>query len=689
MAADLLVEIGTEEIPAGFLPPALEQLAEMAREGLERSRIAFGPVKTLGTPRRLVLWVQEVAERQPDAAEERIGPSATVAFDAQGNPTKAAQGFARSAGVPVSELIRVETEKGPYVAVRRRVPGRPTAQVLADLLPQWLGRLHFPKTMRWGTGEATFVRPVHWIVALLGGEVIPVTFAGVSSGRSTRGHRFHHPQLLEVMDAPDYFRKMRDAWVIVDPAERRRLIAEGVEQAAREVGGAALLDEDLLDTVTFLVEYPVPVAGSFEPKYLQLPRELLILTMKTHQKYFAVVDAEGRLLNHFVTVSNTRARDMAVVATGNERVIRARLADARFFYDEDQKVPLEQHAEALKKVVFQSKLGTSWEKVERFRAVAARIAERICPERAAVVDRIARLCKADLVTQMVYEFPELQGIVGREYALRGGEDPAVAAGIQEHYWPTQAGGELPRSPEADCVSLADKLDTVVGCFGVGLIPSGAADPYALRRQTLGVLRILDEKQYRIELGWLVDVSLAQLEAKLTRRPAEVRADVLAFFRGRLEGLLAQRGIPADVALAVLDAGFDDVVDARARAEALVEARERGELAPLAETFKRVANILKGQEPGQPEPEAFREPAERELWRVFGGVKQAMEAAVARGAYAEFLNRALELKRAVDGFFDAVLVMDRDPAVRANRLALLGAVAGLFRGVAHFARISSA
>jgi glycyl-tRNA synthetase beta chain len=493
--------------------------------------------------------------------------------------------------------------------------------------------------------------------------------------------------VFEVMDADDYFRKIREAWVELDPVVRRREVADGVEFVARQVGGRALVDEDLLDTVTHLVEYPAPVAGSFEPKYLELPREVLILTMKTHQKYFAVADDSGRLLNHFVTVSNTRARDMAVVARGNERVLRARLADARFFFDEDQKTSLEEHAEGLKRVVFQANLGTSHEKVERFRGLAAKIAGRLCPERTPTVDRIARLCKADLVTQMVYEFPELQGVIGREYAARAGEASVVAQGIEEHYRPLQAGGDLPATVEADCVSLADKLDTIVGCFGVGLIPTGTADPYALRRQTLGVLRILGEKEHRLTLTWLLEESLEGLGPKLTRSPEEVKAEVSAFFRGRLERLLIDQGLPADLVLAVLDAGFDDVVDARARARALEETRAQGSLAALAETFKRVANILKDQTLGPPDPAVFEAAAEEELWRVYQEVKEAMTAAASRGAYAEFFQAAAALKAAVDAFFDAVLVMAEEPALRANRLALLGAIDGLFREVADFKRIS--
>ncbi len=685
-ARDLILEVGTEEIPARFMPPALEDLARIAREGLEAERIGFGSVRTYGTPRRLVLHVEAVAPRQADAVEERIGPPVTAAYDADGRPTRAAEGFARASGVDVSELIRVDTDKGPRVAVRRHVPGRPTSEVLAGLLPGWLGSLRFPKTMRWGAGEVTFARPVHWIVALLGDQVIPFAFAGVQSGRQSRGHRFHRPEPFDVMDAADYFRKVREAFVVVDPGERRRLIAEGVAAEAGRVGGRALLDDDLLDEVVHLVEYPVPVAGSFEERYLELPRELLILTMKHHQKYFAVVDGEGRLLNHFVTVSNTRARDMSVVARGNERVLRARLADARFFFEEDQKKSLEEHAEELKEVVFQSKLGTSHEKVERFRALARRIAERVCPGSVDAVDRIARLCKADLVTQMVYEFPELQGVIGREYALRAGEDPVVARGIEEHYWPLHAGGPVPGSVEAACVGMADKVDTVVGCFGVGLIPTGTADPYALRRQTLGVLRTLLEKRLRIPVSWLVDEALGLLAGKLTRERDEVRSDVLGFFRGRLEGLLVQQGIDADLAAAVLEAGWDDVVDAEARARALQEARRQGRLEPLAATFKRVGNILKGQGPGRADPERLAAPAEKGLWEAYSTVRQRMEEAAEAGAYDRFLAEAEPLKAAVDRFFDEVLVMDPDPAVRAARLGLLAAVADLLRRVADFTRV---
>lgn len=688
MSADLLLEIGTEEIPAGFLSAALGQLAESVREELEANRISFGEVKTLGTPRRIVLLVKNAASRQPDAIEERLGPSVSAAFDKDGNPTKAALGFAKGQGLEVSALKQKETEKGLYLAITRKVAGRETMDVLTELLPQWISSLRFPKTMRWGTETTPFVRPVHWIVALLGDNVVPFSFAGVESGKTSRGHRFHSPKSFDAANAQDYLSKIKEKHVVLDPDERREIIRQGVLNLAAEFEARPVFDEELLSTVANLVELPVPLTGTFDPDYLKLPRELLILTMKTHQKYFSVEDAQGKLLNHFIAVSNTKARDMAVVAKGNERVLRARLADAQFFYEEDAKTKLIDHVQGLKSVVFQAKLGTSFEKVERFSALANTIAERICPNQKPVVKRISTLAKADLTTQMVYEFPELQGIMGREYALNEGEAFAVAAGIEQHYWPTHAGGPLPDSAEADCVSIADKLDTIAGCFGVGLIPSGNADPYALRRQTLGVLRILCEKGYKLKLEWLLDQALSFLDEKLVRNREETKSDIMEFFRARLEGLLVQQGLPGDIVQGVVQAGFDDVNDCAARARTLSNAREKGTLAPITETFKRVANILKKvPETGVPAPRLFKEEAETTLWTKYLEVKAVMESAAKNGDYENFLRSAAELKPTVDNFFNSVMVMDNNPEIKINRLALVGSAAALFKEVADFSRIA--
>lgn len=686
---NLLFEIGTEEIPAGFIMPALEALRDLAAKGLEKNRITFGEMKIMGTPRRLVLTVIGIETRQPDGVEEALGPSVKAAFDAAGNPTRAAEGFARSRGVAVEELLRVTTDKGEYIAARKTVIGRETKEVLRALLPEWIAQIPFRKSMRWGSEETAFARPIHWLLALFGDEVVEFQYAGVESGRKSRGHRFHAPGEFEVMDIDDYLRKLAGARVVVDIAERREKVLAGAREAARAVGGTLLEDLELLDTVTFLVEEPTAVAGSFEAHYLELPHELLILSMKTHQKYFAVVNAHGGLMNHFVTISNTAARDMSVVARGNERVLRARLSDARFFYDEDMKKTLEEHAEGLKRVVFQSKLGTSHEKVERFSEVARHLAETICPDKALVVDRIARLCKADLVTQMVFEFPEMQGIVGREYALKSGELPEVAQGIQEHYRPTQAGGELPGFPEADAVSMADKIDTLAGCFGVGLIPTGTADPYALRRQTIGILRILIEKGYRVDLGALVDKALDGLASRLTRDRHIVRNDILEFFRARLEVLMGDMAFGGDAIAAVLGAGFSDVVDAMARVKALEEMRLKGELTLVASTFKRAANIQKGQTLAAGVDESlFAEECEKNLWLEFKAVRDKISRKVEAGDYRSVFSEAARLKLFVDAFFDGVMVMADDEALKTNRIALMAEVTGLFGSVADFTKVST-
>ncbi|PLX40546.1 MAG: glycine--tRNA ligase subunit beta, partial [Deltaproteobacteria bacterium] len=384
---EFIFEIGTEEIPAGFMPPALSSLKSIAAEALQAARIEHGEIETSGTPRRMVLVIRELSDRQPDITEETMGPSVNVAFDADGNPTKAGMGFARSRGVEVGDLLRVTTDKGEYIAVKQTIKGRPTKELLKEELPRWLSKLPFRKSMRWGSGEVAFVRPIHWLLALFGGEIIEFEYAGANSGNISRGHRFHAPASFEVAGVEDYFKKISEASVIIDPAVRKEMIREQVAAEAAKVGGKVLEDEDLLNTVNFLLELPTAVSGTFEEHYLELPRELLILTMKTHQKYFAVVDDAGNLMNYFITVSNTRARDMSVVAKGNERVLRARLSDASFFFVEDQKKPLEEHLEGLKKVVFQSKLGTSYEKVERFTANATSLAGSICPGSEATVGR--------------------------------------------------------------------------------------------------------------------------------------------------------------------------------------------------------------------------------------------------------------------------------------------------------------
>ncbi len=485
MSKELFLEIGTEEIPAGFLPKAMADMKSLITKELEQARIPYDGIKTLATPRRLVLVVTGLSAEQPDAELTALGPAKNVAFGPDGNPTKAAQGFARGQGVDVASLQIITTEKGEYVAAVKKETGRPTAELLPAILPRLMGNIPFKKSMHWGDFDVRFARPIHWIVALFDGNLVPFSFGPIRSGTLSRGHRFMADRTFPVQDFSHYLEECRSHFVIPDPQERKEIIRREIELSALAAGGRLLPDDGLLDEVTYLVEYPSVVRGTFAAEFLEVPKEVLITSMRSHQRYFSIVDSDGKLMPGFITVNNTLTENPDVVVKGNERVLRARLSDARFFFEEDKKIPLAQRVESLKSVVYQQKLGTSFEKMERFRTIALALAEQLAPAVAPQVSRAAWLCKADLVTGMVGEFPEVQGIMGREYALLQGEAVEVAQAIAEHYLPNQAGGVLPTSDIGAIVSMADKLDSICGCFGVGLIPTGAADPYALRRAAPG------------------------------------------------------------------------------------------------------------------------------------------------------------------------------------------------------------
>ncbi|MCX5833824.1 MAG: glycine--tRNA ligase subunit beta [Deltaproteobacteria bacterium] len=686
MSKELLFEIGTEEIPAEFLPRTLKDMEEIIRKEFANLRIGHGDVKTLATPRRLVLFVYKVAAMQEDQVIEKLGPAKRVAFDDKGNPTPAALGFARGQGLDISELKTVTTDKGEYLLARKKTKGGETKDLLPAVLTRFITSIPFPKSMRWMNLDIRFVRPIHWIVALFGGEIVPFKVENIESGDRTCGHRFMHPRPFKVRSIKDYLAKTRKAYVIVDPEERKKIILEQAEQAAAGLGGKLLRDEELLEEVTFLVEYPSAVVGNFDKDYLKLPKDVLTATMMEHQRYFPVVDGTGKLLPHFIAINNTLARDPSVVARGNEKVIRARLADAKFFFEADQKVPLEKHFEKLRKVVFHSMLGTSYDKVMRFRELAAYITKRINPALKDTVDRAAYLAKADIETQMIYEFPELQGIMGREYALIQGENPVVAKAIYEHYLPTQAGGELPETDEGAIVSIADKLDTIVGFFGVNQIPTGTADPYGLRRQALGILNIILHRNYRLDLADLIDRSMAILGTKIRRPPAETKRDVLDFFRGRLENQFISQGHPYDVVDAVLTLGVSDIGKALKKIEAVENIKGHPDFEPLAIAFKRVVNIIKGFKDGSVDPSLFETDVERNLHKACLDLKGKIESLVERDDYREAMTHLVTLRKPVDSFFEGVLVMEPDEKVRFNRLSLLEAIAKLFYRIADFSKI---
>jgi glycyl-tRNA synthetase beta chain len=686
----LLLEIGTEEIPAGYIDPALAAFGALMAQRLSEARVDHAGITTCGTPRRLTVVVAGVAPRQRPVTSEILGPPRRAGYDAEGRPTVAAVKFAEKVGVPVARLEIAATPKGEYLCARVTETGLATAACLKTILPAVIAAIPFPKSMRWADLPATFARPIVSLLALLGSTPIGFEAAGIRSGRTTFGHRFMAPRKIRIAEPAAYAEALRAAWVIVDPAERRRTIAAAVAECAASVGGRVLPDEGLLDVVTHLVEYPAPAVGRFAPEFLEVPREVLITAMREHQKYFAVIDDLGRLMPHFVAVNNTPAKDMTVVARGHERVLRARLEDAKFFFRADRNTPLESMVAKLAAVLFQAQLGSVRDKVERVEQLARITAGRMGGDDRLVahVGRAARLCKADLVSHMVGEFPKLQGTMGRVYALLQGEEAAVAAAIEEHYRPVAAGAELPATEAGAVLAIADKLDTICGCFRAGLIPTGAADPYALRRQAIGILQILRARGISVPLPEVVSDGLARFGSTAD---ADTTAKVCAFLENRLAHLMVEGGLDKDTVAAVLGAGLTDIPSAWRRAEALQRLKSKSDFEPIAAAFKRVVNIIRksGDAAGGEVREGlFAHPSEAGLFEAHRAVHARVQADLAQGRYDEALSHVATLGGPVDVFFQDVMVMAEDVEVRRNRLALLMRVAGLFDAFADFSKLSA-
>ena len=678
MKRDLLFEIGTEEIPAHVMPHLLEDLAQLAETMLKEHRLSYEKVRTLGTPRRAALIVTGLAERQEDVNTETRGPSVAIAFDADGNPTKAGAGFARGQGVDPSALI----QRDGYVYASVHESGAATAELLTSLLPDLVRAIPLPNSMRWGDLDFRFIRPIRWFVALYGTEIVPFTLAGVTSGNHSRGHRTLAPADFVITSAADYEAACEKAYIIVDPERRRAMICEQITETAKACGGTAEITPDLLEEVLYLVEYPTALSGSFEEKYLALPAEAVITPMRDHQRYFPVKAADGSLLPAFITVRNGGKAHLDVVAHGNERVLRARLADAQFFFDEDRRKSLAEHREKLKTVVFQRGLGSMYEKTERLMALTTAIVEEMAAgdtDDAALADarRAAELSKADLVTGMVTEFTELQGIMGREYALLDGESPAVARAIDEQYMPRFAGDELPQTPLGVALSAADKIDNIVGTFSQGRIPTGSQDPFGLRRQALGLVLMLIEQESTMLLSDLVDEACDLYDLEEFRDKMQVY--VADFIRLRLKNVLSERGVRYDVQEAVLG-DVDLVADVPVRA-AYVErllASEGGEA--LVQSFVRVGNIARSVTGGTVDPALFK--AEEE-----GALLSAYQAAAAARAEGEdTLPTEQALGKAINAFFDAVMVMDKDARVKENRLSLLKMIDDYLLETADYSKI---
>ncbi len=691
----LLLEIGTEEIPAGYIEPALAALSSLLAARLTDARIEHGDMRTFGTPRRLAIMVDGVALRQASVVTEIKGPPEKVGFDADGRPTLASVKFAEKAGVDVRDLTVKDTGKGRYLAVEKVEKGDQTREVLQKILPDVIVSLPFPKTMRWADLRLSFARPIHSICALFGSKVISFVLGNIKSGRYTFGHRFLHPARIRLSHAAEYVDRLSAAGVIGDIEARKKVLEKQMAEVVAATGGKILPDPILVDEVVNLVEFPEPVAGRFDAKFLDLPPEVLITAMREHQRYFAVINADDRLTADFVAVNNTRATDMDLVARGHERVLRARLEDARFFFQADRRKPLDEMAEGLKFVLFQAELGSMHEKSSRIETIAVKLADFIGldPSLRPSLSRAARLCKADLVSHVVGEFPKLQGIMGRIYASQAGEPEGVAEAIEEHYRPTASGGALPRTMEGAVIGMADKIDTICGCFSAGLAPTGTSDPYALRRQGIGLIQIAEDRAFSFSLGELVQFAASLFAGVNGADPAAVTEKVKAFLKGRMAYMLEEAGISKDCVAAVLAVSGDHILETWQKTHALQKFKAEPDFEAIAVAFKRVVNIIKKSKPAEiasPEvdPGLFVHASETELHAQYLIIDRNVRAHLQAGDVEQAFREMAGLRRAVDRFFDDVLVMDPDPAVRGNRFALLAAISALFELLADFSRLSA-
>ena len=664
MAKDLLFEIGAEEIPAGFLPNIIKQLGELATAALAERHIPHGAVKVYATPRRVALLINDVAERGEDVHETHKGPSVSIAYDADGNATKAAIGFARGKGLDVSELKVVDG----YIFADTTTAGLDTKEVLSDVLPSLITGLSFPKSMHWGDLEERFVRPVRWLVALFGQDVVPVIFANVTSTNVSRGHRFLGESELTIKEPKDYVDTLTKNFIMIDQDVRRETIRKQLTELAATKGATVVWDEDLLDEVTFLVEYPTALCGTFDESYLALPSDCIITPMKDHQRYFPMVDGKGTLLPMFLTVRNGDSKSLEVVAAGNERVLRARLDDAKFFFNEDRKTPLAGRYEALTKIVFQEGLGNLKDKTERLLTLGAALAQEVGFTDTVTLERATHLAKTDLTTGMVSEFTELQGIMGKEYALLDGETPAVGEAIFEQYLPRFAGDILPSTDAGRILSIVDKVDTIVATFSRGLIPTGSQDPYALRRQTIGIINILMDSKWSLSMRpiWMKAMELLGVASE---KQEELLGQLENFFILRLKNILLEQGMPYQVVDIVLSQETVTVALAEGLGQALT-ANRIDENEPLMQAYTRIFNMVKDVTFTGVDESLLKEDSEQALYKAALPVYTTNRNALEAGDYVKAVSLAESLVPYIETFFEHVMVMDKDEAVKQNRLQLL-------------------
>ncbi|MGV6826911.1 MAG: glycine--tRNA ligase subunit beta [bacterium] len=685
---DLLFELGTEELPPLALQTLADALTQGFVSGLDSAKLSHGDVRTFAAPRRLGILIESVAVEQADQQVERKGPAVKAAFDADGNPTKAAEGFAKSCGTTVAELEQVDTPKGAWLMFKQNVKGQKTSALLPDIAEQSLTRLPIPKRMRWGDSDAQFVRPVHWVVFMLGNDVVPCTLLDAEAGNQTYGHRFHHPDAIALSSPSDYEAALRaPGHVIADFAARREHIREQVKASADALGAVVMDDDALLDEVTALNEWPIPITGSFEEEFLAVPQEALVLTMKKNQKYFPLFDSEGKLRNHFITIANVDSPRPELISAGNERVVRPRLADAKFFWEQDAKQTLADRLPRLETIVFQQKLGSMHDKSMRVAALAAHIAEQIDGD-AQLAARAGQLSRCDLVTEMVGEFADMQGVMGRYQATRDGEPAEVALAMEEFYLPRFAGDHLPETKTGIAIALAERLDTLVGIFGIDMKPTGDKDPFALRRAALGVLRIISEHSLTLDVRALITFAAEQLADSISDID-QVQEDVFLFLVERLRGQFHDQGVSSLLFAAVAAVDPKLLTDYAPRIKAVDQFQALPEAEALAAANKRIGNILKKAEeaiPAQVDDKLLEADAEKALAEQINQLQATITPLLNEQDYSNVLKALATLQPAVDAFFDDVMVNVDDPAVRTNRLALLQRLRNLFLTVADISQL---
>ncbi len=680
----LLMELGTEEIPARFLTNALNNLKSIAENVFRDNRLPHGEIKTYATPRRLVLIV-EVEKRQVALEKEIWGPPVNAAFDQEGNPTKAAEAFAKAHGISIDELQRKEKGKGTYIVAVIKEEAKDASDVLPEVLKKIILTLNFPKNMRWGDGDLRFVRPIHWILAIYNNEKVSFEIDGIASNVMTRGHRFLSPASFEIKDPKSYIHFLKNNYVIVNHEERKKLIIEGANKLAAEVSGQVIWDEDLLEHVAFLVEYPVPVLGTFSPEHLVLPHELLVTVMKGHQKYFALEDSLKRLINNFIIISNTRSANADTVRKGAERVIRARFEDARFYFEEDSKTPLKNRLEALKNVVYHDRLGSLYNKTQRIAFIASSICTHCCPERIDDVNTAALLSKTDLITGVVREFPELQGIIGSYYASKEGYNESISKALREQYLPSHTGDLLPVTDIGAIVSLSDKLDNIASFFTLGLSPTGSEDPFALRRQSHGIILIAMEKGYDLSLENMLDIALKPHEIK---EKSELMNSLSAFFEQRIDYILQSQGYPGDIIAAVMPFVWTTPLHRiKERMKALINFKDDPDFDSLLLSIKRINNIAPKSVPAPVKKDLFVQEEERLLYKDFESVRDEINYQLEIFNYINALKILKILRNSINNFFEKVLVMDKSEEIRMNRLAIIKEIQTLIMRIADFSKIT--